>query len=176
MFKSAESALIWAGEVRATQLVKLPSTNRMCWKPGRGTDNDVLIGLSDEERHRQADNIYSVAIALADPVSAAYLCAKYFDDTDNVSRIVSRVHMSLSERSIDYTILILSYIGAKIGSREITCKMIRDALCCGGGRVGQYRKMIFDIMDKIHYRAIDEVRTKLVSARLVEDRAGAVNY
>ncbi len=174
MFYSAESALQWAGEVRTTPIYNAPSTNRMCGKPQRATQNDILIGLNAKDRHLQASNIYSMAINIKDPVLQAYLRCKYFDDYDNLSRIVSRVHVSLTDRSIDFTMLILAYIGAKIGSRKITQKMIRDSLYCGSSKVAEYRSIIYSKMDKIHFQSISEIHDKMAKAGLIAESAEVI--
>lgn len=169
MFYSAESALQWAGEVRTTPIYNAPSTNRMCGKPQRATQNDILIGLNAKDRHLQASNIYSMAINIKDPVLQAYLRCKYFDDYDNLSRIVSRVHVSLTDRSIDFTMLILAYLGVQINCRDITARMMRYALHCDANRVADYRNVVYGIMDKIHVQAIDQIECRMKQAGLVED-------
>lgn len=168
MFRSAESALMWAVQVRETLIFKAPSISRMCGKPPRPTNNDLLIGLSPEEVHRQADNIYSMVISLDDPVSEAYLLCRYFGDAE-FSRIVSRVHIQLSDRSKDLTILILAYLGVQINCRDITARMMRYALHCDANRVADYRNVVYGIMDKIHVQAIDQIECRMKQAGLVED-------
>ncbi len=166
LFKSTESALMWAAQVRETLIYKAPSISRMCGKPSRPTDNDILTGLSPEEVHRQADNIYSMIINI-DPVCEAYLLCKYFNDPDHVSRIVSRVHLHLTDRSRDLTMLILAYVGARIGGREITHRMIRESLCCHNASAADYRKIVYSIMDKLHSQSIDIIERKMIDAGLV---------
>jgi len=167
LFKSAESALMWAAQVRETLIYKAPSISRMCGKPSRPTDNDVLIGLSPEEVHRQADNIYSMIISIDDPVCEAYLLCKYFNDPDQLSRIVSRVHLHLIDRSRDLTMLILAYVGARIGGREITHRMIRESLSCHNAAAADYRKVVYSILDKLHAQSIDIIECKMIDAGLI---------
>ncbi len=163
--------MMWAAQVRETLIFKAPSISRMCGKPPRPTNNDLLIGLSPEEVHRQADNIYSMVINPKDPVgpvSEAYLLCRYFGDAE-FSRIVSRVHIQLSDRSKDLTILILAYLGVQINCRDITARMMRDALHCDANRVADYRNLVYGIMDKIHAQAIDQIECRMRHAGLVED-------
>lgn len=161
MFDNAEYALRWAAQVKSTELYKAPSINKMCGKPSRTTLNELLIGLSPDETRKQADNIHSIVINLSDPVAGNYLLAKYFHEPD-ISRLMSRVHISLTDRSRDMTILIKSYLG-----HRITHRTIRDSLGCNNNRVSDYKRVVFDLMDKIHYQAIDQVERKMQSSGIV---------
>lgn len=161
MFDSAEYALRWAAQVKSTELYKAPSINKMCGKPSRTTLNELLIGLSPEETRQQADDIHGLVIRLSDPVAKNYLLAKYFHEPD-ISRLMSRVHISLTDRSRDMTILIKSYLG-----HRITHRTIRDSLGCNNNRVSDYKRVVFDLMDKIHYQAIDQVERKMQSSGIV---------
>ena len=161
MFDNAEYALRWAAQVKSTELYKAPSINKMCGKPNRTTLNELLIGLSPDETRKQADNIHSMVINLSDPVAENYLLAKYFYEPD-ITRLMSRVHISLTDRSRDMTILIKSYLG-----HRITHRTIRDALGCNNNSVADYKRIVFDLMDKIHYQAIDQIDRKMKFAGLV---------
>ena len=161
MFDNAEYALRWAAQVKSTELYKAPSINKMCWKPNRATMNELLIGLSPDETRKQADNIHGLVIGLSDPVAENYLLAKYFHEPD-ITILMSRVHISLTDRSRDMTILIKSYLG-----HRITHRTIRDSLGCNNNRVAEYKRLVFDMMDKIHYRSIDQVERKMQVCGLV---------
>lgn len=164
MFNSADSALRWAAEVRSTELYKASSINRMCGKPRRPTQNDILIGLSPDETYKQAVNIFAIVKGLQEnnPVSESYLMAKFFYE-DDITRVLSRVLMSMSDRSIDITILVKAYFG----THRVTHRMMRDSLYCRNSQVKHYQKMVYDIMDKIHYQAMDQIENKMVDAGLV---------
>lgn len=161
MFASADSALKWAARIKCVELYKSSAINRMCGKPERSTQNDLLIGLSPDETRKQADNIYGLVTGISDPVSENYLLAKYFYE-DDITRLMSRVHISMTDRSRDLTMLIKAYLG-----RKVTHRMMRDALCCSNNQVATYKQMVFDLMDKIHYQAIDQVDREMVNAGLI---------
>lgn len=161
MFDNAEYALRWAAQVKSTELYKAPSMNKMCGKPNRATMNELLIGLSPDETRKQADNIHGLVISLSDPVAENYLLAKYFHEPD-ITRLMSKVHISLTDRSRDMTILIKSYLGYRI-----THRTIRDALGCNSNHVADYKRLVFDLMDKIHYRSIDQVERRMQDCGLV---------
>ena len=164
MFDNAEYALRWAAQVKATELYKAPSINKMCGKPNPTTMNELLIGLSPDETRKQADNIHGMVISLSDPVAENYLLAKYFNEPD-ITRLMSKVHISLTDRSRDMTILIKSYLGYRI-----THRTIRDALGCQSSSVSDYKRLVFDLMDKIHYRSIDQVERRMKDNGLVKWR------
>ena len=162
MFDNAEYTLRWASQVKATELYKAPSINKMCGKPGRATMNELLIGLSPDETRKQADNIHGMVISLPDSVAQNYLLAQYFNEPD-ITRLMSKVHISLADRSRDMTMLIKSYLGYRI-----THRTIRDALGCNNNRVVDYKRLVFDLMDKIHHRAIDQVERRMQASGLVK--------
>lgn len=134
----------------------------MAWKRGRGTDNEILIGLSQDETRKQADNIYSVVLRLEDPIEQNYITAKYFFDSD-ITRLMNYVHSFMTDRSLDVTILIKAYLGSSVTHREI-----RESLCCNNNNVKHYRKIVYDFLDKVHYKSMSNIDKSLEDAKLIE--------
>lgn len=165
MFKSAHSALSWAAQVHCTEIIDGPSINNMRgYRPT--TSNELLLGLTQEQAHMQAEKILDYARGLSDPACGEYILVKYCR-VDKLDDVMKRVMAGLLYSGAVYQRgirkLVLSYMGAKVTHREL-----REALHCGNDAVYKYRDQVFNVLDKIHSRAIGEVETKMVAAGLVE--------
>lgn len=159
MFKSAESALEWAALMKCTELYKAPFINKMCWKAAGGTYNELLQGLSQDETRKQAENIYSIVINLNE-LSKCYIQTRYFFN-DDLKLLVNNIKQSVTVNSPE--ILILGYVG-----KNVTHRQIRDKLRCNNNKVSEYQRLVYDHLDRIHYRSLSEVERKLEDSGLIE--------
>jgi len=162
MFKSADEALRWSAQVKSAGIFKLSSINKLCCKRDRGTTNQLLSGLSQEDRHLQANNIYSAVINLDDEISSQYLQFKYYRVGD-ITWLNSRVceHIETNE---DFKLIILAYLGV----RSATARLVKRDLKCGFSKATTFRKKVYEAMDAIHHAAIDQIEQKLKEKEIVD--------
>lgn len=167
MFDSPHSALRWASLMKHTLIIDGSSINDMCGKPHISTSNELLKGLSPQEAQQQAANIFNYASSLTDPICSQYLKSKYFF-LSSIDTIVQRVmgnilHAAGGTNRRDISVVVESYLGTRVSKREM-----REKLRCRAADVQKIEKQVYDAMDKIHYRAIDELQCKLTEAGLIK--------
>lgn len=168
MFKGPSHALSWAANVISKVIIHSPSINYKYNSPSRSETsgvhihyhNDLTFGLSDKERHIQAQKIVQYVREL-DDLSREYLMGKYFLDNDIVS-IKSHISRKMDD-SRDISAVIYSYLG-----RKVTHRSMRESLSCGNDRVSYYQDRVYKLMDKIHTKAINGILDRLLDAQLVE--------
>lgn len=166
MFNDADSALKWAAKIKCTLIIDGSSINDMCGKPRPATTNELLMGLSPQEAQQQADAIIKYANTINDPVCAQYLQAKYFF----ISKIDDIVHQVLSgllhaiggTNRRDIRLVVESYLGSRVTRRQM-----RQSLRCRAADVVRVERDVYRVMDRVHYRAINEIESKFATAGLV---------
>lgn len=172
MFRDAEKAIVWAVNVKCKFILDGSSVNDMCGKPRPSTRNELLMGLSPQEAHLQAEQIFKHIESLSDGACRDYLYARYcyverFDEL--MQRVFFRLLYSGGIHNRDVRKVVLKYLGVKIGLREI-----REALHCDRNKVNYLIDRVYTILDTVHHQAISDVEEKFTQAGLIENRNSAV--
>lgn len=172
MFIDAERTIGWALDMKCRMIIDGSAINRMCGKASPTTTNELIRGLSPQEAHIQAEQIFKLVNGLSDPACRQYLLAKH-NITDKIDDIMSRVFARLLYSGgiyrRDVSKVVLKYMGVKYTKDEI-----RESLKCGRDKVDDFISKVYDIMDDIHYNALNDVEHKMMNAGLIERRE-AVN-
>ena len=166
MFPSADGALKWAATMRYTMIIDGSSINDMCGKPKPATTNELLMGLSPQEAHQQAEKIITYVDSIRDPVCVQYIQAKYFF-VDKLEDILNRVlsgllHAVGGTHRRDIRLIVQSYIGVRATRRQV-----RAALRCRMAEVIKIEDAVYRQMDKVHHRTMSELELKLIEAGLI---------
>lgn len=168
MFRDAEKTIDWALDMKCKMIIDGSATNRMCGKQNPTTLNDLIRGLSPQEAHLQAEMIYRIVEDITDPACKQYLLAKHnlTDKIDDVmNRVFARLLYSGGIYRRDVSKVVLKYMGVQYTKDEI-----RESLKCDRNKVDDFMGKVYDIMDDIHYNAINEVENKMMNAGLVARR------
>ncbi len=165
MFKSVEGVLNWAALIKSTEIIDEPSINKM---RGRlyGTSNELLIGLSPQQIHMQAEEIFCCVIDMDDKAASEYILAKYFYQP-KFEALMTRVMASLLYSGGVYRRGIQSLALEYIVNKKVTHRELRQQLHCGNDNVHKFRDQVYAALDKVHNRAIGELETKFIDARLI---------
>lgn len=167
MFKSVDSVVEWAATIKCTMILDGPSIHGM-YGARRSTMNELLMGLSPQEAHEQAEMIIRHIDDLSDPACSQYLLARNHltDKINNVmDRVFARLLYSGGIHNRDVRKVVLRYMGADIGKREI-----RESLHCDRNKVDHFITKVDEIMDAIHYQAINDLEERFVNSGLIERR------
>ena len=159
MFNDADSALKWAAKIKCTLIIDGSSVNDMCGKPRQSTTNELLMGLSPQEAQQQADMIILYASSIHDPICAQYLQAKYFFMNDMLAGLL---HAIGGTNRRDIRLVVESYLGSRVTRRQM-----RQSLRCRASDVVRVERDVYRVMDKVHYRAINEIESKFADVGLV---------
>lgn len=169
MFRDAEKTIDWALDMKCKMIIDGSATNRMCGKLPPTTTNDLIRGLSPQEAHLQAEQIFKLVENLRDPACRQYLMAKH-NLTDKIDDVMNKVFARLTYENggihrRDVSKVVLKYMGVKYTKDEI-----RESLKCDRNKVDDFMSKVYDIMDDIHYNAINDVEEKMMNAGLIERR------
>jgi len=168
MFHSAQSALAWAYETIDRPIVKMSSANRMREQPTRRSPPEAIQGLSVHEQHAQAAAIIGMVERLPDPASQEYIAARFGGMTkpEEVAAMMNRIFAALGTgthgRRGAYKLL-LCYFGANIGYRAI-----RYDLKCRDAVVIEIRRKVYDTLDVIGSRAMEQLSTDFERHTLIK--------
>lgn len=161
MFDNADSALRWSFTVASVPIFKLSSVNKMGCKSSPGTQNDLLIGLSQSDSLMQAQNIVGTTLDLHDKAYIEYIYARYSGvvDTKQTEVLMTRIFAALgtqSTRRRGIWKIVLSYFNRGISQSEI-----REALACDRNKVPGIINKVYAVMDFIHKHSMSELEEKL---------------
>lgn len=174
MFRSAESALLWAAQVNTLVDCKQSSIYKMLPSHRSSTNNALLQGLTLRECKMQANNIFDMSNRLSDEVLCSYIAAKYKreDGIDKVqNRVMGRLMYggTISNRGIRKLVLMYMF------NHRVTKRELREELQCGSDKVADYHKRVFEILDVIHTSAIGELEGLMIESEIVEGVKSAVS-
>lgn len=171
MFRSVDHALRFAYQMNSIDIVKLSSINSMyksTWPDAHNKlPNDLLEGLSPQERTMQAECILRVVDELSRESEREFIKAMYgrnFDD-QTMSKLLDIVMFALGSgfhRVRGVRCLILTYFGVKISHQDI-----REAFQCGNSKVSGMKEKVYDVLDQMNDRAHAELNLILRDKKLV---------
>lgn len=156
MWHSADDAMKWAYSESVKSRVKMSGINNMRGG-GRTTLNELLIGLSPNERNNQAVNIIALAASLADKASAEYIGAWYGDKREPkhlkiiIDRMFSALGTGLHNRRAVYACVQMHF------GQKPSYRVIKRILHCSDTRALFVRGQISDALDVLHHRAISDI-------------------
>ena len=158
MFSNAHRALEWAYNTIERPIVKLSSINLMRRQPSGGIPNGLLVGLTVQDRHKQATNIIGMIGRLPDPAAQEYIAAKFGgrhqkeDITILTYRGCDAIGVGLSGQAAVYKIMKGYFDG-----REASYRDARRALKCRDQQAIMAKKCLYDVLDIIHNHAMAEI-------------------
>ena len=158
MFSNAYTALEWAYNTIERPIVKLSSINLMRRQPSGGIPNGLLVGLTVQDRHKQAANIIGMIGQLPDPAAQEYIAAKFGgrhqkeDITILTYRGCDAIGVGLSGQAAVYKIMKGYFDG-----REASYRDARRALKCRDQQAIMAKKCLYDVLDIIHNHAMAEI-------------------
>ena len=170
MFKDTRQALRWAFRQRARVIIKPPEINRMYGNRRGSSDNEILMGLTPEDVHRQATNIVGIvdSMAAADTTFDEILYGVYGYEyhRERMSNLLRVCKSSLTGAPDENGVLhiVQTYCGKRTNLQEI-----RDALGVGMGTVKGYRDVIYKTLDSVHDKAITNIDVVLKDKGIVEN-------
>lgn len=166
MFQNPDHALRWAASVKYRIIIDGPSINRMCGKPAHSSSQELTAGLTPQEAQLQSELIFKHAYAIQDKAYHQYISAKYLfkNEIDSlIQRVLSGLMYSGGLHRRDITKIVLAYCGSKVSKKEL-----RESLHCGSDKVNRLEKQVYDVLDVIHYRVMDELQTRMAESGLVK--------
>lgn len=158
MFSNAHRALEWAYNTIERPIVKLSGINQMRRRQMSGLPNGLLIGLTVQDRHKQAANIIGMIGRLEDPAAQEYIAAKFGgrhqkeDITILTYRGCDAIGVGLSGQQAVYKIMKGYFDG-----REASYRDARRALRCRDQYAIMAKKCLYDTLDIIHNHAMAEI-------------------
>ena len=160
LFRSAESAIAWAYETAARVPVKSVGIYAMGKPRVRSR-----LNLTPEEAHGQAALILSLVERVCDPIELAYVRAKFGRQFEALKRLSTVVIANLGtgihqNRAIEKVLLM--YMGMNIGIRALQCD-----LRISTAKTIQWKRDRFDMLDRIHRRAVGKLDEHLRAANVV---------
>ena len=160
-FRDVTKALSWAYMMQEKAIIDAPG-----YCAGRGTSNDILIGLNAQEAMQQSADIIGIVNNLPDRSCSQYINAMYgkrFGEINDLTeRIVARLGgVSVYRRGVQHIL-------AKYCGMEVTKEQIRAGLKCDNNRVSYVRDKVFVILDDVHKLAISYVDSELRSRELIK--------
>ncbi len=162
MFKSPIHAICFAFQMNSVPIYKAPFTNRFYRPPGLldpyRSGNELLDGLTQEDRQKQAQSILRMIDSL-DEASRAYIACKYGSIKD-ISSIEKWLGARYQQSGSDD--VIRSYLW-----RPKSLKSLRESMNVGTARVKTIKKDIYDLLDALHITSIREIESILKKAKLI---------
>lgn len=173
MFVSVDSALKWSAMMVTIDSTQLPSINRMYGRPPPSTNNDILIGLTQEQARMQAEEILGLVVDLNDPACTEYINSKYrYDNLGEtlMSRVMSGLMYSGGVNQRDIRSLVAQYIGW----RSYSHRELRKDLHCKNNEVSKYRNAVYNSLDAIHRKSMDYLDDRMKRCGLVESTTESI--
>ncbi len=168
MFRNADSAMRWAGLQKHRLIIDSPCINTMQQvNSSHGLSNDLVEGLTPQQRQLQAETIHRYAMDLTDQAASEYLQIRYFcaDKYDALmNQVLSRLLYSGGVRRRGIQDLMLEYVGRK----QLTQRDLRHVLKCDANAVARYKDQVYAALDSIHYRAMGQIEERMIEAGLIE--------
>lgn len=166
MFRDVEHALNWSALVKCSLIIDKPSINGM-----RGINasaiNELLIGLSPQQRQMQANSIYKYACELSGSAESQYIKAKYFYEND-IDNLMHMVFSAMPSPGGVYRRGIQSIVMDYMGRQTTSHRNLRDQLHCGNDRVHLYKDQVHAVLNKVHARALNELDARMTDIGLVQ--------
>ena len=161
-FRDVTKALSWAYMMQEKAIIDAPG-----YCAGRGTSNDILIGLNAQEAMQQSADIIGIVNNLPDRSCSQYINAMYgkrFGEINDLTeRIVARLGgVSVYRRGVQHIL-------AKYCGMEVTKEQIRAGLKCQNNKVSDIRDRVFIILDDVHKLAISYVDSELRNRELIKN-------
>ena len=171
MFSTVDHALRFAYQMHEVDIVHLSSINNKYHAPypdaHHKATNDLLEGLSPQERTMQAECILRVVDELPREIDREFVKAMYGRrfDGESLGKLTDLVFHSLgsdARRMRGVRCLILTYFGVKITHHDI-----REAFQCGNSKTAGMKEMVYDVLDEINDRCHAELNLILRDKKLV---------
>jgi len=159
-FKDVSKALSWAYMMQEKAIIDAPG-----YCAGRGSDNELLIGLNAQEAMQQSADIIGIVHSLPDKSCAQYINAMYGKRFDGTNDLIERVIARLGNIKV-YRRCVQNILGKYCGM-EITKEQIRSELKCDNNRVTYIRDRVFYILDDVHKMSLGYVDSELRDRGLV---------
>ena len=165
---SCESALSWAYNISSRPIVQMAMVNSMRQVAHAGGGNDLLEGLTDQDRHGQAALIIGLIDRLDDPAAQEYVKAKFGrkimreDLRFLVYRACDGLGLGLQKQEPVYRVIrsyFLSCLSTRTVRKEIGCRHYQAALV---------KSSLYEILDITHDRAMAGLREILEERGLVQ--------
>ena len=171
MFHTVDHALRFAYQLHEVDIVKMSSINSKYKAPYPDDKpkipNELLEGLSPQERTMQAECILRVVDELPREIEREFVRAMYGRrfDGESLGKLTDLVFHSLgsdARRMRGVRCLILTYFGVKITHHDI-----REAFQCGNRKIAGMKERVYDVLDQINDRAHMELNIILKDKKLV---------
>ena len=159
-FRDVSKALSWAYMMQEKAIIDAPG-----YCAGRGTGNELLIGLNAQEAMQQSADIIGIVNSLQDKPCAQYINAMYGKRFNNTNELIERVVSRLGTVSV-YRRGVQNIL-AKYCGMEVTKEQIRSELKCDNNRVTYIRDKVFYILDDVHKMSLGYVDSELRDRGLV---------
>lgn len=163
LFLTAEGALHWAYAVSARPIVKISMVNHMRMNGYHTSSNELISDLNPLDRHGQAALIIGLIDKVHDPVGREYIKARFG----------MKINPQDLLRLVDYCASGLRMEGKKEGvyrvlkdyfAGRLSVRTVRREVGCRHHSAAVTRNRLFDALEHLDLRAMDELR------RIMEER------